>query len=222
MRGLVAVSEQRLAGLLTRALKQEGYATEVALDGEVAFDRLAEDPPLDLLVLDVSLPKRGGLELLKILREEQIDAPVLVLTAGDTTDDVVRALDLGADAILAKPFVFDEFLARARALLRRRSAHRSPLLRTGDLMLDPAAHRVTRAGRRIALTAREYAVLEYLLRNAGQVLTRQMIAEHVWGPDYEAASNIVDVYVGYLRRKIDAAGDPSVVCTVRGLGYMVR
>jgi len=222
VRGLVAVSEKRLAGLIGRALKQEGYATELALDGEVAFDRLAEDPPLDLLVLDVSLPKRGGLELLKILREDQIDAPVLVLTAGDTTDDVVRALDLGADAILAKPFVFDEFLARARALLRRRSAHRSPLLRTGDLMLDPAAHRVTRAGRRIALTAREYAVLEYLLRNAGQVLTREMIAEHVWGPDYEAASNIVDVYVGYLRRKIDAAGDPSAVCTVRGVGYMVR
>jgi len=222
VRGLVAVSEQKLAGLIGRALKQEGYATEVALDGEVAFDRLAEDPPLDLLVLDVSLPARGGLELLKMLRAEQIDAPVLVLTAGDTTDDVVRALELGADATLAKPFVFDEFLARARALLRRRSAHRSPLLRSGELMLDPAAHRVTRAGRRIALTAREYAVLEYLLRNAGHVLTRQMIAEHVWGPDYEAASNIVDVYVGYLRRKIDGPAGQSVVRTVRGLGYMIR
>ena len=146
---------------------------------------------------------------------------MLALTAGDATDDVVRALNLGADATLAKPFAFDELLARARALLRRRSAHRSPVLQSGDLTLDPAAHRVTRAGRRIALTAREYAVLEYFLRNPGQILTREMIAEHVWGPDGKAASNIVDVYVGYLRRKIDRHGRTPLVRTVRGVGYMV-
>ena len=142
-------------------------------------------------------------------------------TAGDTTDDVVSALNLGADATLAKPFVFDESLARARALLRRRSSHRSSLLQSDDLTLDPAAHRVTRAGQRIALTAREYAVLEYFLRHPGQVLTREMIAEHVWGPDYEAASNVVDVYVGYLRRKIDGEGGGPLVHTIRGVGYMV-
>jgi len=133
----------------------------------------------------------------------------------------VKPLNLGADATLAKPFVFDEFLARARALLRRRSAHRSPVLQSDDLTLDPAAHRVTRSGRRIALTAREYAVLEYFLRNSGQVLTREMIAEHVWGPDYEVASNVVDVYVGYLRRKIDGDGAAPLVHTIRGVGYMV-
>ena len=221
MRALIAVGEQRLAGLIGRGLKEEGYSTEVAMDGDAALDRLAEDPPFDLLILDAGLPKRSGLDVLKILREDQIDAPVLMLTAGDATADVVKPLNLGADATLAKPFVFDEFLARARALLRRRSAHRSPVLQSDDLTLDPAAHRVTRSGRRIALTAREYAVLEYFLRNSGQVLTREMIAEHVWGPDYEVASNVVDVYVGYLRRKIDGDGAAPLVHTIRGVGYMV-
>lgn len=221
MRVLIAVSEQRLAGLIGRALKEEGYSTEVVMNGAAALDRLAEEPPFDLLILDVTLPKRSGLDVLKSLRVDHVDAPVLVLTASDATDDVVKALNLGADATLAKPFVFDEFLAKARALLRRRSAHRSPLLQSGDLTLDPAAHRVTRAGRRIALTAREYAMLEYFLRNPGQVLTREMIAEHVWGPDYEAASNVVDVYVGYLRRKLDGEGSGPLVHTIRGVGYMV-
>ena len=137
------------------------------------------------------------------MREDHVDTPVLMLTAGDTTDDVVSALNLGADATLAKPFVFDESLARARALLRRRSSHRSSLLQSDDLTLDPAA------------------VLEYFLRHPGQVLTREMIAEHVWGPDYEAASNVVDVYVGYLRRKIDGEGGGPLVHTIRGVGYMV-
>ena len=221
MRVLIAVAEQRLTGVIGRGLKEEGYSTEVALDGECALDRVADDPTFDLLILDTALPTRDGHDVLHALREDQVDAPVLALTAGDATDDVVRALNLGADATLAKPFAFDELLARARALLRRRSAHRSPVLQSGDLTLDPAAHRVTRAGRRIALTAREYAVLEYLLRNPGQILTREMIAEHVWGPDGKAASNIVDVYVGYLRRKIDKHGRTPLVRTVRGVGYMV-
>ena len=221
MRVLIAVGEPRLSGLISRGLKEEGYSAEVAMDGDAALDRLTEDPPFDLLILDGALPGRSGLEVLKILREDQTDAPVLVLTAGDTPDAIVRALNLGADATLAKPFVFDEFLARARALLRRRSAQRSPFLQSGDLTLDPAAHRVTRSGRRIPLTAREYAVLEYFLRNPGQVLTREMIAEHVWGPEYEAASNVVDVYVGYLRRKIDGDGGARLVHTIRGVGYMV-
>ena len=213
MRVLIAVAEQRLAGVIGRGLKEEGYSTEVALDGECALDRVADDPTFDLVILDTALPTRDGLDVLHALREDQVDAPVLALTAGDATDDVVRALNLGADATLAKPFAFDELLARARALLRRRSAHRSPVLQSGDLTLDPAAHRVTRAGRRIALTAREYAVLEYFLRNPGQILTREMIAAHVWGPDGKAASNIVDVYVGYLRRKIDRHGRTPLVRT---------
>lgn len=221
MRVLIAVGEQRLASLIGRGLKEEGYSTELAVDGAAALDRVAEDPPFDLLILDAALPKRGGLDVLKILREDRADAPVLVLTAGGATNDVVRALNLGADATLAKPFVFDEFLARVRALLRRRSAHRSPLLQSADLTLDPAAHRVTRSGRRIALTAREYAVLEYLLRNPGHVLSREMIAEHVWGPGYAPASNAVDVYLGYGRRKIDGEGGAPLVHTIRGVGYMV-
>ena len=221
MRVLIAVAEQRLAAIIGRGLKEEGYSTEVALDGESALDRLADDPAFDLLILDTALPTRDGLDVLHILREEQVEAPVLALTQGDGSDDVVRALNLGADGALAKPFVFDELLARARALLRRRSAHRSPVLQSGDLTLDPAAHRVTRSGRHIALTAREYAVLEYFLRNPGTILTREMIAEHVWGPDCNAASNIVDVYVGYLRRKIDGRGRTPLVRTVRGVGYMV-
>ena len=220
MRVLIAVAEPRLAGLIGRGLKEEGYSAEMAMDGDAALDRLTEDPPFDLLILDAALPRRSGLDVLKILREDQIGAPTLVLTSGDAPD-IVRALNLGADATLAKPFVFDEFLARARALLRRRSAHRSPFLQSGDLTLDPAAHRVTRSGRRIALTAREYSVLEYFLRNLGQVLTREMIAEHVWGREYEAASNVVDVYVGYLRRKIDGDGGTRLVHTIRGVGYMV-
>jgi DNA-binding response OmpR family regulator len=221
VRALIAVAEPRLAGLIGRGLKEEGYSAEMAVDGDAALDRLTEDPPFDLLILDAALPRRSGLDVLKILREDQIGTPALVLTNGDAPGDTVRALNLGADATLAKPFVFDEFLARARALLRRRSAHRSPFLQSGDLTLDPAAHRVTRSGRRIALTAREYAVLEYFLRNPGQVLTREMIAEHVWGPEYEAASNVVDVYVGYLRRKIDGNGGTRMVHTIRGVGYMV-
>ena len=221
MRALIAVSEPKLARLIGRGLKEEGYSTEIALDGKITLDRLADDLPFDLVILDAALLKRSGLEVLTTLRTAEIDAPVLFLTNGDGAADAVSGLNLGADAVLAKPFAFDELLARARALLRRRSPRRSPFLESGDLTLDPAAHRVTRSGRRIALSAREYAVLEYLLRNSGQVLTRDMIAEHVWGPDYEAASNVVDVYVGYLRRKLARAGRRPLVHTIRGVGYML-
>ena len=222
MRVLIAVCEPRLAGLIGRGLKEEGHSTELASDGEIALDRLADDLPFDLLILDAELTRPSGLEILTALRAAQIDTPALLLTASDATGDTVSGLNRGADAILSKPFAFDELLARARALLRRRSAYRSPRLELGDLTLDPAAHRVTRSGRRIALSAREYAVLEYLLRNPGQVLTRDMIAEHVWGPDYDAASNIVDVYVGYLRRKLDGNGDRPLLRTIRGVGYMLE
>ena len=222
MRVLIAVCEPRLAGLIGRGLKEEGHSTELASDGEIALDRLADDLSFDLLILDAELARPSGLEILTALRAAQIDTPALLLTASDATGDTVSGLNRGADAILSKPFAFDELLARARALLRRRSAYRSPRLELGDLTLDPAAHRVTRSGRRIALSAREYAVLEYLLRNPGQVLTRDMIAEHVWGPDYDAASNIVDVYVGYLRRKLDGNGDRPLLRTIRGVGYMLE
>jgi len=222
VRVLISVCEPRLAGLIGRGLKEEGHSTELAPDGEGALDRLADDLPFDLLILDAELARPSGLEILTALRAAHIDTPALLLTGSDASGDIVSGLNRGADAILAKPFAFDELLARARALLRRRSAYRSPCLTLGDLTLDPAAHRVTRSGRRITLSAREYAVLEYLLRNPGQVLTREMIAEHVWGPDYDAASNVVDVYVGYLRRKLDADGDRPLLRTIRGVGYMLE
>jgi DNA-binding response OmpR family regulator len=222
VRVLISVCEPRLARLIGRGLKEEGHSTELAPDGKVALDRLADDLPFDLLILDAELARPSGLEILTALRAAQIDTPALLLTGSDASGDIVSGLNRGADAILPKPFAFDELLARARALLRRRSAYRSPCLTLGDLTLDPAAHRVTRSGRRIPLSGREYAVLEYLLRNPGQVLTREMIAEHVWGPDYDAASNVVDVYVGYLRRKLDADGDRPLLRTIRGVGYMLE
>jgi len=193
----------------------------VAADGEAALEAVAEGPPFDLVVLDVMLPKRGGLDVLRSLRALRVQTPVLLLTARDGVADKVAGLDAGADDYLAKPFAFEEFLARVRALLRRGRGGAEPVLRLADLSLDPATRAVLRGRRRITLTAREYALLEYLLRNAGRVLTRPMITQHVWGMDWDPQSNIVDVYVGYLRRKVDADGEPRLVQTVRGAGYML-
>jgi DNA-binding response OmpR family regulator len=219
MHVLVAENESRLARVIRQGLREQGHSVDLAADGQGIVERVAGGPPYDLVVLDAGLPGRGGLEALKGLRAQGIDAPILLLTAEHRPDDTVIGLDLGADASLAKPFVLDEFLARVRALLRRRSESRAPLLRVSDLTLDPAAHLVARAGRRVRLTAREYALLEYLLRNPGRVLTRAMIIEHVWGHDVETASNLVDVYVGYLRGKIECPGAPPLLHTVRGVGY---
>ena len=159
------------------------------------------------------------MSVLKALRASRMQAPVLLLTARDGVADKVAGLDAGADDYLAKPFAFEELLARVRALLRRGRGGAEPVLRLADLSMDPATRVVTRGRRRIALTAREYALLEYFLRNTGRVLTRPMITQHVWGMDFDPESNIVDVYVGYLRRKIDAVGEPRLVQTVRGAGY---
>jgi DNA-binding response OmpR family regulator len=193
----------------------------VAADGAAALEAVAEGPPFDLVVLDVMLPKRDGLDVLKSLRALRIQTPVLLLTARDGVADKVAGLDAGADDYLAKPFAFEEFLARVRALLRRGRGRAEPVLRLADLSLDPATRAVLRAGRRLSLTAREYALLEYFLRNTGRVLTRPMITQHVWGMDWDPESNIVDVYVGYLRRKVDADGEPRLLQTVRGAGYML-
>jgi DNA-binding response OmpR family regulator len=168
------------------------------------------------------LPGVDGFALLKAARQRRITTPVLVLTARDSVADKVRGLDLGADDYLTKPFAFEEFLARVRALLRRGAGAAGPVLRVADLSLDPATREVRRGARRVGLTAREHALLEYFLRNAGRVLTRPMLAEHVWGLDFDPESNIVDVYVGYLRRKIDGPGEPRLLHTVRGAGYVLR
>jgi len=222
VRILVAEDERKVANFIRQGLAEEGHTVEVAGDGGTALDLIVEGPPYDLIVLDIMLPGVDGFAILKAARQRHVTTPVLVVTARDSVADKVRGLDLGADDYLTKPFSFDEFLARVRALLRRGAAASAPVLSVGDLALDPSTREVRRGSRRIVLTAREYALLEYFLRNPGRVLTRPMLAEHVWGLDFDPESNIVDVYVGYLRRKIDAPGEPKLLHTVRGAGYVLR
>lgn len=222
MRILVVEDERKVASFIRQGLEEEGHTVEVASDGATALDLVLDDPPFDLVVLDVMLPGLDGFALLKGARSRAVPTPILLLTARDSIADKVKGLDLGADDYLTKPFSFDEFLARVRALLRRGSAPREPVLRLADLALDPATREVGRAGRRISLTTREYALLEYFLRNRGRILTRPMLAEHVWGLDFDPESNIIDVYVGYLRRKIDGAGERRLLHTVRGAGYVLK
>jgi len=214
MRVLVVEDERKVANFIRQGLEEEGH-TE-------ALDRLLVGLPYDLVVLDVMLPRRDGLSVLKALRDKRVSTPVLLLTARDGVADKVAGLDLGADDYLTKPFAFDEFLARVRALLRRPAGQAAPALRLEDLTLDPATRGVSRGGRPITLTTREFALLEYFMRNIGRVLIRPMIAEHVWGVDFDRESNVIDVYVGYLRRKIDGPGERPLLHTVRGAGYVLR
>jgi DNA-binding response OmpR family regulator len=222
VRILVVEDERKVANFISQGLQEEGHTVEVAKDGESALDLLRHGPPYDLIILDVMLPRLDGFGVLRAARAARVTSPVLMLTARDAVADKVTGLDAGADDYLTKPFSFDEFLARVRALLRRADGRREPVLRLADLTLDPATRAVTRGARRIDLTAREHALLEYLLRNAGRVLTRPMLAEHVWGLDFDPESNVVDVYVGYLRRKLDGPGEARLLHTVRGVGYVLR
>ena len=222
MRVLVVEDERKVASFIGQGLTEEGHTVDVALDGAQALDLALGGPPYDLIVLDVMLPRRDGFSVLKTLRDRRVPSSILLLTARDSVPDRVTGLDLGADDYLTKPFAFEEFLARVRALLRRGSGQRAAVLRLADLTLDPATREVTRGDRRIALTTREYALLDYFLRKAGRVLTRPMLAEHVWGLDFDSESNIIDVYVGYLRRKIEVDGEPRLLHTVRGAGYALK
>ena len=222
MRVLVVEDERKVASFIRQGLTEEGHTVDVALDGAEGLDLALGGPPYDLIVLDVMLPRRDGLSVLKTLRDRRVPTAVLLLTARDSVPDKVTGLDLGADDYLTKPFAFEEFLARARALLRRGSDQRTAVLRLADLALHPATREVTRGDRRIGLTTREHALLEYFLRNAGRVLTRPMLAEHVWGLDFDSESNIIDVYVGYLRRKIEVDGDPRLLHTARGAVYALK
>ena len=222
MRILVVEDERKVASFIRQGLEEEGHQVDVAEDGDSALDHAAGDPAYDLIVLDVVLPRRSGLAVLRTLRDRKVASPVLMLTARDAVSDRVAGLDAGADDYLTKPFAFEEFLARVRALLRRGSGQRAAILQVADLVLDPFRREATRNGRRITLTGREYALLEYLMRNAGRVLTRPMLAERVWGLDFDPESNVIDVYVGYLRRKVDAPGERRLLHTVRGAGYVLR
>ena len=222
MRILVVEDDRKVASFIRKGLEEEGHAVDVAGDGAAAIERATDGAPWDLVVLDVMLPKGDGFGVLKALRQEGLRMPVLMLTARDAVGDKVTGLDLGADDYLSKPFAFEEFLARVRALLRRGGGGTAPVLRLADLTLDPATREVRRGARRIELTAREHTLLDYFLRNAGRVLTRPMLAQHVWGLDFDPESNVVDVYVGYLRRRIEGPGERRLLHTVRGVGYVLK
>lgn len=221
MRVLVVEDERRLAQVVRRVLEEEGHNVDLAYDGEEAIS-LAMDGSYDVIVLDVLLPKVDGVEVCRSLRRARVDIPVLMLTALDSIEDRVRGLDAGADDYLPKPFAFQELLARIRALGRRRVDPREPdRLQVGDLILDLRRRRAERGGRAIELSPREFALLEFLMRNAGRVLSRSQILDHVWGYDFAPDSNLVDVYIAYLRRKVDKGHPRPLIRTVRGYGYMV-
>lgn len=213
--------EKKIASFIERGLKEEHYSVDVAYDGENGLF-LAETAPYDLIILDIMLPKKDGISLCRELRSKKIDVPILMLTAKDKVGDKVLGLDGGADDYLTKPFSFEEFLARIRALLRRKRIDKTTLLKISDLELDQLTHRVNRAGKEIALTSKEYALLEYLMLHANQVITRTMISEHVWNEDFDSFTNVIDVYVNYLRNKIDKNFKKQLIHTIRGTGYMLR
>jgi DNA-binding response OmpR family regulator len=219
---LVVEDSPEVRDLLRRLLVASDYTVLIAADGASALDTaLAEQP--DLVVLDVGLPGQSGFEVAQELRRRAFNAPVLMLTARDAVIDRVTGLDAGADDYLAKPFDNQELLARVKALLRRSSIRaEDAILRVGDLVLDPLERSARRGNREIALTAKEYALLEYLMRNAGRPLSRQTITEHVWKQGFDRETNIVDVYVNYLRRKLHADNEPELLHTMRGVGYMLK
>lgn len=221
MRVLVVEDEERIANFIARALKEERFAVDSAGDGERALF-LAETNSYDLIVLDVVLPRKDGIAVCKELRMKGVSCPVLMLTAKDKTRDKVAGLDAGADDYLTKPFAMQEFLARVRSLTRRSAVYTATTLKIDDLELDRLTHRVSRAGRDIALTSREYALLEYLMANEGQVVTRTMISEHVWNESFDSFTNIIDVYINGLRKKIDNSSSVSLIQTVRGAGYVIK
>lgn len=221
MRILVVEDEPKLNELIVKKLKLEHYTVDACLDGIDALDylRCAE---YDTVVLDIMLPGISGLEVLKTLRTQEKRTPVLLLTARDSIEDRVAGLDLGADDYLVKPFAFDELLARIRVMIRRSSNLVSNVMTLANLTVDFDSETVTRGKTPIALTAKEFSILEYMLRNVGIVLSRDKISQHIWNYDYEGSSNVVDVYIRYLRKKIDDDYEPKLIHTVRGSGYVVR
>jgi heavy metal response regulator len=221
MRILVVEDEKKVASFIKKGLEEEGYAVDVAADGEEGL-ALGLTHVHDLIVLDIRLPKLDGLRVLQMLRQDSVTAPVLLLTVRATIEDKVLGLDAGADDYLTKPFAFQELVARVRALLRRRMEAEPTVLQLGDLTLDPARRIVSRGGEKLDLTPREFALLDYFMRNPGRVLTRTMIAEHVWDYSFDTSTNVIDVYVNYLRKKIDNGRAPKLLHTVRGVGYVLK
>jgi heavy metal response regulator len=221
MKILVVEDEKKVAGFIKRGLEEEKFEVDVAYDGEDGFQKAAEGA-YSLVILDVMLPKKDGLSTVRDLRAKKVLTPVLMLTAKDTVEDIVAGLNSGSDDYLAKPFAFAELLARVRALLRRSEQERGAEIRFADLRLDPVTHKVWRKDKEIDLTAKEYSLLEFFMRNPNQVLTRTTIAENVWDCIFDSFTNIIDVYVNYLRKKIDRDADKKLIHTVRGVGYILK
>lgn len=221
MRILVVEDEQKVAGFIQKGLEEEGYTVDVAFDGESGVEK-AGSGNYNLIVLDIMLPKKDGIAVIRELRESNNNTPVLCLTARDSVDDRVAGLDVGADDYLSKPFAFAELVARCRALIRRGNSDRGAEILFADLRLDPVSHKVWRSGDEINLTSKEYALMEYFMRNPNRVLTRAMIAENVWDYSFDSFTNIIDVYVNYLRNKVDRDYDKKLIHTVRGSGYVLK
>ncbi len=222
MRILVVEDEKKVASFIAKGLTEESYAVDVAYDGEEGVFMALEND-YDLIVLDLMLPKLDGMEILKKIRDSGKDVPVLILTAKDSVEDIVAGLEGGSDDYLTKPFAFAELLARIRALLRRSQEQKKiTTLKAGDLTLNPLTREVKRGDRKIELTSKEYALLEYFMRNVNKVLTRTLISEHVWNYEFDPLTNVVDVYVNYLRKKIDQPSETKLIHTVRGVGYILK
>ena len=221
MRILIAEDQKDLNKVLTKKLTAEGYSVDSCFDGEEALDFL-NMAQYDGVILDIMMPRLDGLSVVKHMRASGDATPVLFLTARDSVEDKVRGLDLGANDYLVKPFSFEELMARVRALTRKATAENSPVYEICDLRLDTGSHSVTRSGKNIKLSAKEFALLEYLLRNKGQVLSREKIENNLWNFDYEGGTNAVDVYIRYLRKKIDEDFSPRLIHTVRGVGYVLK
>jgi two-component system copper resistance phosphate regulon response regulator CusR len=220
MRILIVEDDKKVAGFLRRGLKEEQYAVDVCYDGEEALFQ-SQVNQYDLIILDVMLPKKNGFAVCKQIREEGNLTPILMLTARDQLEDKVKGLQEGADDYLTKPFAFEELLARIKALLRRTQDYKTKTLNVGDLELDPVSRKVTRQGKPVSLTGKEYALLEYLLRNKGRTITQSMIIDHVWDMNFDGLSNVVNVYINHLREKIDKGFPKKYIHTLRGVGYQI-
>ena len=221
MRLLVVEDQKDLSEIIVRKLKNEGYAVDACYDGKDALNYLAA-ADYDGVLLDIMLPGLTGIGVLKKMRGDGDSTPVLLLTALGSVDDRVAGLDAGADDYLTKPFDFDELLARIRAMLRRRSEHTTPVLEHKGVSLNTASHEVFRDGKEIELTAKEYNILEYMLQNIGCVISRDKLSTHVWNYDYDGGSNVIDVYMHHLRKKIDADYEDKLISTVKGVGYIIK
>ena len=221
MRLLVVEDEKKLNELITKKLKKEYYGVDSCFDGEEAV-RYVEGTEYDAIILDIMLPKLDGFEVIKKIRAKKNKVPILLLTARDNIDDKVKGLDYGADDYLVKPFIFEELMARIRVLLRRNSGNADNVITVANLKIDLDAKTVFRDDLLIKLSGREYSILEYLIRNKGKILSRERIEDHIWNYDYEGGTNVIDVYIRYLRKKIDDNYTPKLIHTIRGLGYVLR